>query len=156
MHIVSAQQRQKIDRQVKVAQLRLSGVTDQRRIADALNVSQSTISRDFAELDARFRTVAAQDIATAKGIDLERIDALIVGIWAKAKAGNLEVIDRVDKLLARRAKLLGLDAPKKVEDVTDYRKAAERVAAELGKPELVGEIERDMVLRHEAMQGLGQ
>lgn len=45
---------------------------------------------------------------------------------------------------------------RKVEDVTDYRKAAERVAAELGKPELVAEIERDMLLRHDAVQGLGQ
>lgn len=146
--------REKIDRQVKVAQLRLSGVTDQRRIAEALGVNQSTISRDFAELDARFRLYAMQDIAAAKGLDAERIDKLLVGIWADAIKGKLLAIDRVEKLLIRRAKLLGLDAPQKSEDVTDYRKAAARVAAELGQPELADEIERDMLIRHEAVRGV--
>jgi hypothetical protein len=150
------QQREVIDRRVKVAQLRLAGIHDQRQIAHQLNVSQPTISRDFKALDAQFRATAAQDIAAAKGLDLQRAEFLISKIWVRATSGNLDAIDRVDKLLNRRAKILGLEAPKKVEDVTDYKQAAARVAAEIGKPELAGEIERDMVIRHEAMQGVGQ
>lgn len=149
-------QREAIDRRVKVAQLRLAGIHDQRQIGELLGVDQSTISRDFKVLDAQFRATAAQDIAAAKGLDVQRLELLISKIWVKATAGDLYAIDRLDKLLGRRAKLLGLDAPEKYEDVTDYKVAAARVAAEIGKPELAGEIERDMVIRHEAMQGLHQ
>lgn len=142
-------QREALDRRVKVAQLRLAGLHDQRQIADRLGVSQPTISRDFAALDAQFRATAAQDIAAAKGLDVQRLELLISKIWVKATGGDLYAIDRLEKLLNRRAKLLGLDAPKKVEDVTDHRKEAEAIAAEIGKaddPAVVAQIERDLLI----------
>lgn len=145
--------REAIDRRVKVAQLRLAGVHDQAQIARQLGVSQPTISRDFKALDAQFRATAAQDIAAAKGLDLQRAEFLISKIWVKATTGNLDAIDRVDKLLNRRAKILGLDAPKKYEDVTDHRKEAEAIAAEIGKaddPAVVAQIERDLLISQEA------
>jgi transcriptional regulator len=122
-------QREVIDRRVKVAQLRLAGVHDQAQIARQLGVSQPTISRDFAALDAQFRATAAQDIAAAKGMDLHRLELLISKIWVKATNGDLYAIDRLDKLLARRAKLLGLDAPTTVRIIQDE---AEKIAAEFG------------------------
>jgi hypothetical protein len=118
--------RRKIDRQRRVATLRLSGVSDQRRIAAELGVSQSTVSRDFADLDAAFRAAAAQDIAVAAGLDLARIEALIEPLWADAAAGVLPVVDRVVKLLGRRARLLGLEAPVRVDVRLLVRRAAER------------------------------
>lgn len=124
--------RNKLDRQLKVAQLRLSGVTDQQQIAAEMRVHPSTICRDFAELDARFREQAAQDIAAAKGLDLARTDAMICAIWDAATAGNLDAIDRVDKLLTRRAKILGLDAPKRIDATLGIRDEAARLAAANG------------------------
>lgn len=124
-------QREVIDRRVKVAQLRLAGVHDQAQIARQLGVSQPTISRDFKALDAQFRATAAQDIAAAKGMDLQRLELLISKIWVKAtgKEVSLAAIDRIDKLLARRAKLLGLDAPTTVRIIQDE---AEKIAVEFG------------------------
>jgi len=50
--------------------------------------------------------------------------------------------------MARRAALLGLDAPRRVA-VTDYRQEAAAIAAEIGKPELIEQIARDLLLSQE-------
>jgi transposase len=113
--MVNSRSRDKLDRQTKVAEMRLAGFTSQRAIAQRLGVDKATISRDFKELDAKFQEIAAQVIVRAKGLDLERIEALIDAIWAKAENGDTWSIDRIVKLLERKANLLGLDAPKKTE-----------------------------------------
>jgi AcrR family transcriptional regulator len=113
--MVNSRSRDKLDRQTKVAEMRLAGFTSQRAIAQRLGVDKATISRDFKELDAKFQEIAAQVIVRAKGLDLERIEALIDAIWAKAENGDTWSIDRIVKLLERKANMLGLDAPKKTE-----------------------------------------
>lgn len=102
-------------RLARVATLRLAGEQNQARIAEHLGVSPGTISRDFAALDQRFQAQAAQDIATAKGLDLERIETLIRGLWGEAANGRWLAVDRVVALLARKAAMLGYDAPAKVD-----------------------------------------
>jgi hypothetical protein len=132
--------RDKLDRQRAVAKLRLSGVTDQCVIAERLGVHQSTISRDFVDLDRQFREEAGQDTATAKGIDAARLDALIESLWPAAVSGKWLAVDRVLKCLERRASLLGLDAPQKKHITGDIvlRDFAERAALDAGlDPRLV-------------------
>jgi transcriptional regulator len=134
VYIVNSRYRCKVDRQKKVAELRLGGVTDQATIARMLGTSQPTISRDFADLDVRFRERADEMIEAAKGIDLNRLDAMIAGLWTKAITGDTWSVDRVLKCLERRANLLGLDAPQKRElsGSVELRTYAQRVAADLG------------------------
>jgi len=50
-------------------------------------------------------------------LELARLDALLMACWAQAKSGHLGAIDRALRVLDRRAKLLGLDAPHKM-DIT--------------------------------------
>jgi len=78
-------------------------------------------------------------------LEVARLDDLLLGLWADARKGNVAKIDRVLKIMARRAVLLGLDAPHRVA-VTDHHKEAAAIAAEIGKPELVEQIERDILL----------
>jgi len=42
-------------------------------------------------------------------LELERLDAMQAAIWDDAMNGHLGAIDRVLKIMERRAKLLGLD-----------------------------------------------
>jgi len=114
------QSRNKIDRQLRVAELRLRGYGDQYRIAAMLGVAQPTICRDMKELDARFRAAALQDIITAIGIDLERIEKIITVVFPLAMAGDLIAVKRIEGLLAARAKLLGLNAPIRAEAVVRH------------------------------------
>ncbi len=56
---------------------------------------------------------------TAERIVLEddRLDKALAAIWPEVLAGNFDAVDRMLKIGARRSKLLGLDAPKKI-DIT--------------------------------------
>ena len=48
-------------------------------------------------------------------IELERMDELWSNIWPAAKQGDLDYIKACMRIMERRAQLLGLDAPKKLE-----------------------------------------
>jgi hypothetical protein len=48
-------------------------------------------------------------------MELERLDRLLLAVWGQAAKGNQGGIDRALKIMERRAKLLGLDAPTKVQ-----------------------------------------
>ena len=56
-----------------------------------------------------------------RALELARLDNLLRGIWVEARTGNVAKIDRVLKIMDRRASLLGLDAPQRYKDVTDRR-----------------------------------
>ncbi len=111
MALSGEQKRTIIERRMQVSAFRLGGVRRQDTIADELGTSRATICRDWKWLDALYQERAAEDIAQAKGNDLERIDDLIFALWARAKSGELEAIREVRALLDSRAKLLGLNAP---------------------------------------------
>ena len=44
-------------------------------------------------------------------VEVERLDGMLQALWPKAEDGDEKTVDRVLKLMERRAKLLGLDAP---------------------------------------------
>lgn len=50
----------------------------------------------------------ARDVLT---LELERLDAMLLGLWPQARRGNLGAVDRVLRIQERRARLLGLDSP---------------------------------------------
>jgi hypothetical protein len=62
---------------------------------------------------ARLNNERSEVAAEVRRIDLERLDALLDGVWAPAQAGDEKAIASVLAIMARRAKLLGLDAPVK-------------------------------------------
>jgi hypothetical protein len=54
-------------------------------------------------------------------IELDRLDRLQRGIWERAKDGDIRAIDAVLRIIDRRARLLGLDAPQKIQaEVVNY------------------------------------
>lgn len=59
-------------------------------------------------------------------IELARLDKLQLRLWPVALAGELGAVDRVLKIMERRAKLLGLDAPT-LYSVNDIRDIAQKV-----------------------------
>jgi len=102
----------------------------------------------YQAIMAALHAVTREPARELVDLELARLDDLLLGLWPDARRGNVLKIDRVLKIMARRAALLGLDAPQRVA-VTDHRQEAEAIAAEIGKPELVGKIERDLLLSQE-------
>jgi hypothetical protein len=63
-----------------------------------------------------------------------RLDKLQTSVWAKALAGDMKAIDRCLRILERRAKLLGLDAPQRAKmelTLDDVEREIARLEAEL-------------------------
>jgi len=71
-------------------------------------------------------------------LELARLEQMQAGLWEKATTGNARAVDSMLRLMERRAKLMGLDAPTKIaptkpngealDDAPDGRELAEIVA----------------------------
>jgi hypothetical protein len=54
-----------------------------------------------------------------RSMELERLRSLQVSLWSRAKEGDLGAVDRILKIMERRAKLTGLDSPETEVDVVN-------------------------------------
>jgi hypothetical protein len=73
--------------------------------------AHALVTQELVRLNAT-RSEAAAEVCR---LELERLDVLLAGLWGNAKAGDTCAVDRVLSIMARRAKLIGLDAPEKRE-----------------------------------------
>jgi hypothetical protein len=64
------------------------------------------VLRAFGELREKLAETAEQVLT----LELQRLDALTEALWPTATAGDPQAIDRVLRIMQRRAALLGLDA----------------------------------------------
>jgi hypothetical protein len=105
------------ERTARALELRKAGLTF-RQIGADLGVTEQrahqVVTRELARLNAK----RAEDGDTVTRLEVERLDALLATVWPKALAGDLPSFDRVLAVLARRAKLLGIDAEKPTTGVT--------------------------------------
>lgn len=92
-------------------ELRASGLSF-REIAAEAHVSVSgafkAVARGLREVNLNNRAEAA-DLRQLEGA---RLDKLQESLWAEAEAGDPRAVDAVLDILARRARLFGLDAPR--------------------------------------------
>ena len=64
------------------------------------------------ELD-RLRRDIAESAESIIEIEKERLDTMTAALWGNVLSGHLGAIDRVLRIMDRRAKLLGLDSPER-------------------------------------------
>lgn len=88
----------------------LAGIS-YRQMAEALEVSIGTISNDVKIILGRWQREQIQNTAGWVALELQRLDRAAVAIWPDVLDGKLQAIDRLLKIMERRAKLLGLDGP---------------------------------------------
>lgn len=101
-----------LDRQLTALRLRRAGVP-YADIAKELGYA----GRDGAHraVKAALRKTLQEPADELRALELERLDALQMALWPRAQKGDKVAIDQVLKIMERRAKLLGLDAPAKHE-----------------------------------------
>lgn len=98
------------ERRRQALDLRRTGASI-RQIADAIGCSPSTAHKHIKTEIARLNRESAEDAAIIRSLEAERLDRMALGIWQPATRGNLGAIDRMLRIMERRARLLGLDAP---------------------------------------------
>ena len=99
------------EKQRSALKLRKAGATFE---AIARELGYQGPSGAYRAVMAGLRKTLQEPADELRTLEVERLDALMLGLWTVARKGSLEAIDRILKIMARRAKLLGLDAPTKV------------------------------------------
>ena len=102
------------ERRLKVFDLHKAGLS-QSDIADALDINANTVSKYLHDELQELAKQQSALVETARDVELVRLDRLQASIWPEAISGKLACMDRVLRIMERRAKLLGLDKPQVME-----------------------------------------
>lgn len=112
----SARRSAAAERAERAFELRKAGLP-YTRIAQELHVSAGAAFNIVNRYLLKLRDRTDELAESVRQIELSRLDSMLEGLWERASGGNTQAIDRVLKIMQRRADLLGLDAPTKA-DVT--------------------------------------
>lgn len=108
-----AQRTRAAEGRAKALELRKAGAS-YHEISETLGVPLSTVGRWVKEGIVRWQKQTEQDAGEIVTLETNRLDRMLMGFWSRAKAGDDAAVDRVLRIMERRAKLLGLDAPSKI------------------------------------------
>jgi hypothetical protein len=112
-NVNSAAKARKIESQGKALEMRRMGM-GYAEIARQLDCSLSTAHGYIKVAMADAKAQIDADAGEMKAEEISRLDGMLRGLWPDARKGNHGAVDRVLKIMERRAKLLGLDAPVKM------------------------------------------
>jgi len=101
-------------RRVQVAQL-VKGGASQREIARALGVGLARVNSDLQVLRKRWRQESGIATAEHVALDVQRLNEWLIAITNEVRSGDKRAIEVGLRILERRAALLGLDAPRRVD-----------------------------------------
>ena len=88
-------------------------------IADKLGIARLQVYRLIQAALADAVIARKEEVAHLTELELQRLDAMTKGVSEAAEKGNSRAIDSALKIMDRRAKMLGLDAPTKQEIAGD-------------------------------------
>jgi len=107
-----------VDKEIKVLELRRAGLTWQR-IAEETGYADHTGA--YAAYKRAIKRTMQQPADELREAELDRIDRLQLALWPKAMKGDNASVNTIVRLMERRARLLGLDLPIKIQqDITTW------------------------------------
>ena len=100
-----------INREREIVEWRIEGLT-WRQIAERVNMSVAGAFKAYNRAMVRTLKPATEEL---RELELDRLDTLQQTYWQPAVAGNMRAADFILRVIDKRAKLLGLDAPTKIQ-----------------------------------------
>ena len=91
-----------------------------KTIAGELGCGVTRVHQYVAAELQKLNEQAGEDARLMRKLEAERLDRATTGIWPKVIRGDLLAIDRLIKIMERRAKLFGLDGPTKTAATDNY------------------------------------
>jgi DNA-binding CsgD family transcriptional regulator len=110
-------------RREHVAHLVLDGNT-YREIADEVSVSLATIADDVQHVREQWRERYVSHYHEHAALELAKLDHVERRLWPQIEDGKLAAMETWIKLSRRRAQLLGLDRPERIETVVHHKPPA--------------------------------
>lgn len=99
-------------REQQVLQLRRFGATFE---AIAKQLGYANEGGAYKAYQRACLSIIRDDVEDLRQLEIDRLDFALVKIMPKVSEGQLNAIDRMLRIMERRARLLGLDAPVKAE-----------------------------------------
>ena len=113
-----------VDKEIKVLELRRAGLTFQR-ISEETGYADATGA--YAAYKRAIKRTMQQPSDEVRQQELDRIDRLQLAAWPNAMKGDTRSILTIVRLMERRARLLGLDTPIKIEQEITTRTGDESI-----------------------------
>lgn len=133
---------ERTERMAKALELRRQGMG----LADiAKELGFKDASGVYYAIQRALKKIIQEPAEAVRKLELERLDKMLLGLWPQATKGQWQAVDRVLSIMERRAKLLGLDAPTKIDITQHIRQVAEEVG--IDPDEAVKEAERIVASR---------
>ncbi len=102
------------ERKKEIVRLRRNGFT-LAKIAEQVGCSAQYAHKILTTYLERLETEFRNDVRELRQLEAERLDRAQLAVWDKAVKGDVGAIDRVLRIMERRARLFGLDAPARQE-----------------------------------------
>jgi len=102
---IEAQERRK-----KAVELRRMGWS-YSRIANQIGMTKSSAHKAVTKALSETQGLLDADADLLRAQEADRLDSLQSFFWIDASKGNIKAAERIMRIMERRAKLLGLDAP---------------------------------------------
>jgi hypothetical protein len=100
------------DRHLRALELRKAGATYQA-IAEQLGYAQAKGA--YKAVTSALKLTLREPAEELRELEVARLDAMLLVLWRRVQAGDEKAVDRVLRIMERRARLLGLDAPRRQE-----------------------------------------
>lgn len=110
----AARQARSVERRSIAFEMRKKGAT-YREIGEKLGISTMAACNHVRAVLTELEEQTKEDARDLVKMELYRLDQMLLGLFEKAIAGKETAVDRVLKIMERRARLIGLDAPKRQE-----------------------------------------
>lgn len=101
-------------REAQAVKLRINGA-EYAEIGALLGISKQAAWKLVSNYLKATRAQTGEDANVLRDLELQRLDALYMAMHPQAVKGNQGAVDRCLRIMERRAKLEGLDAPTKNE-----------------------------------------
>ena len=130
---------QAAERRLQALALRREGATFSE-IGEALGINRSAAHKAVSKALDELAQLSEGEVISLRALELDRLDVLQRAIWMQAMDGVLPAVDRLLRIMERRAKLLGIDAPTK-HTATSMDGEEERMPGLLVLPEPIDDID---------------
>jgi hypothetical protein len=111
-----------VQRQAAAVELRKAGKSYQ---AIASHLGYKGPSGAYKAVSTALKKMIMEPVEELRTLEEQRLDTMLAAIWPAVLRGDLGAVDRGLRIMERRAKLEGLDAPVKVDMAAHLRKIAE-------------------------------
>jgi uncharacterized protein YerC len=120
-HIIKINEAAKLanrERNKKILELRIAGASE-RQIADEVGISDTQVHRVLHSTIEDMNKRMDHKAAIVKRLELERLDRMTLALFGQR--GDPRTADSLLRIMERRARYLGIDAPTKIDTTTEQR-----------------------------------